>query len=343
MIAILLSLSFGGDTVRQPNVSDIKGEIYVYRGNTKLTANKRMGIKSGDIIKSGKESSVRLYIDKDKYVVIEENSSAILYFTEVSNKGSIEVSISEGSVICQINDKLKKDSEFKVKTPNSVIDVRGTVFRTSFKLADTYMGYEDVYITEVQNFSGTINLQLYNIDKEPTDLPMILIERTSAKMITCSETSQYIYLNHDTDMFKLPERTMVELLRISTNKDLAYSTEELNSIYKTILRKMTDTTLSTEEITEIITVPSGSNAGITKAPSDTSVPNANTTTQTEISTSKTTKTETSTLATTRETHVYTTYSGDKWWEITNSGATDIPVWNDIPEEDDEIDIDYDFE
>lgn len=316
IIAILLSLTFGGDVIRQPSIADIKGIGYVYRDGNKMTANKRMKIKSGDIISTDDESFIRVFVDNDKYVVIEENSSASIYFTEVAEKGIIDVSITEGSVLCQLNNPLKKKASFKVKTPNAMADVRGTVFRASFTYADKYMGYEDVYITEINNFAGSVNIQLYDYNKEAVDLPMLLIERASAKMITGLDVSQYIYLNHDTDMFSLPERTLIELLRISTINEISYSTDELNTAYKAVLRKISNKSETTTEITNI-------SAEISATTAET------TTSATSQFTDETSITEIGTLATTRKTHAYTTFSGEKWWEIPYTGDANFSDDNDF--------------
>ncbi len=309
MIVIMLSLSYGGDTIRTPYITEITGAGSISQGSKRISALKKSKIKSGDIIAANEGSSIRIMIDDDKYITIEENSSVGLYYTEVSGKGSIEVSISEGAVICQLDNPLKENSFFKVKTPNSAVDVRGTVFRVDFDYAETYMGYEDVYITEVQNFSGSVNIQLYDLNKEAVDSPMLLIERTSAKMISAADVSQYIYLNHDTDMFGLTERAILELIRISVSNGLAYSPDELNTAHKAIVRNkynsITDSSVFSVSEEETASTASGTSASVTTEPPDT------------VSSAETSRTQPGTLATTRQTHVYTTFSGEKWWEIIN--------------------------
>ncbi len=312
MIAILLSISFGGDVVRQPVISEIRGEVYIYRGNTKLSANKKHRVMSGDVIYTGDDSSVTIMTDSDKYIIVEGNSSVTVYYTEVADKGTVDVSISEGSVLCRLDKELGKKAVFKVRTPNAVVNVKGTVFRTSFRYEGKYLNYDEVYITEVQNFDGTVNIQLFDYKGNEVDLPMLLIERTSAKMITAADISQYIFLNHDTDMYSLPERTLVELLRMSIDRTIAYVTDELNTAYKAVMRINKNESAATEteaEISESITQKSS----VTTS----KVTEAATTAERDVLTQGSTP---DTLATTRETHVYTTYSGERWWEISNSGA-----------------------
>lgn len=319
--AIVLSLYFGGDVARQLIVTDISGTAYISRDSKRMNADKQFSLKSGDVITTAEDSYVRISIDRDKFVWIEPESTVYIYFTEVDSKGDISVNLTRGAVICRLNNKLRKNASFSLKTPNSSVSVKGTAFRAEFDYVKEYMDYKDVMITQVQNFDGTVSLQLYDADKQPYELPMILLERTSAQMLTSEEMCRYGYLNYSFDLLTLNDLTLGELIRACAEKELAFTPEELNHAYKIVRDERLRRETEPESVTD-----SGSETTITTT--------VTVTEPTTVTTSPPTGTETDeesygTLNTTLQTHVYTTYSGVKWWEITgntNTGTDDYDDW-----------------
>ena len=190
------------------------------------------------------------------------------------------------------------------------------------------MSYKDVMITQVQNFEGTVSLQLYDKDKQPYDLPMVLIERTAAQMLTSEEMCKYGYLNYSFDLLTLNDSVLGELIRASAEKELAFSPEELNRAYK-IVR---DERLKREAATETSddTAETTTTVSTTEASSETT-----TVTTSHTETDSRDDTSYGTLGTTLHTHSYTTYSGVKWWEITgnsNTGTDDYEDWFSEPDD-----------
>ncbi len=335
LAAVILSLAFGGGTVRSLTVNDIHGNVVIIRGNKQFYANKKTVLQSGDIVNTDESSSVRICLDFDKYIVIEPESSVYVYYTQLSDKGEVSVNIAAGAVICQLNKPLTKKETFYVKTPNTAVSVRGTVFRTEFSLEEKYMGYSDVMLTHVQNFDGSVMLQLYDINGEKTDNPQLLTEKTSAELVSCKEFAQYGYINYDTDMYALDEITAKELIRISGERPIAYSLEELNIALKAIRRRISDqstaaTTSSVSETTETEAPETTTSATVTP-PAETAVTAGTAITEPEV-TEETTTTTYGTVPTTIKTHVYTTYPGPKWWEMPNQNPYDDDYIDDIDSE-----------
>ena len=325
--AILLSLYFGGDVVRELAVSEITGSAYITRGAKRLAAGKNAKLMNGDILSTDKNSTVRISLDDDKYIFVEPDSMLYIYFTDIAGEGDISVNLSRGAAICEINEKLKKKASFTFKTPNSIVSVRGTVFRVKFDYMESYVDYNNealnnVMITQVQNFNGSVNLQLYDSDKYPFDLPKLLVERTAAQMITADEACQYGYLNYDIDLGSLSEETLHEMLRAGNEKQLAFTHDEINYAYKRVveenrrLETMTETTTETSEQIVITTT----------------MPTTTVTTEESVTTTPPESEDDSfggTLRSTLKTYEYTTYSGIKWWEITgntNTGTDDYDDW-----------------
>lgn len=327
--AIVISLYFGGDVARRLVITDINGTAYISRDGKRINAGKQAVLQSGDIITTSEESFLRISVDRDKFVWVEPDSTVYIYFTEVDSKGDISVNLTKGAVICRLNNKLRKNATFALKTPNSSVSVRGTAFRAEFDYVKEYMGYKDVMITQVQNFDGTVALQLYDSDKQPYDLPMVLIERTAAQMLTSDEICKYGYLNYSFDLLTLNDSVLGELIRACAEKELAFTPEELNHAYK-IVR---DERLKQETATDSVTDDTESTI-LTTTETD-----AESTTVTTPPPSETETEDTSsygTLGTTLQTHIYSTYSGIKWWEITgntNTGTDGYEDWFTETEED----------
>ena len=325
--AIVVSLYFGGDISRELIVTEIQGSATIARENKIVNASKNSRILSGDIITTDSNSSLRISVDNDKFILVEPDTTMYIYFTDIASKGDISVNLSSGAVICEVNNKLKKNATFNLKTPNSSIDITGTVFRTEFNYAAEYMGYENVMITQVQNFEGSANLQLYDIEQQPQDLPMVLTERTSAQLLTAENLCQYGYLNYSFDLHSMDSLVLGELIRAQKNKELAFSAEEVASAYKYVsLEEKRQETMTTT----VTTVVSESSETETTTVTTTTAPTEPVTTTTPPTTAETElPTSYGTLSTTQKKHEYTTYSGIKWWEMTgntNTGTDDYEDW-----------------
>ena len=314
--AVSLSLAFGGETLRNLTISDIQGTVVIIRGQKQLYAGKKTVLQSGDVVNTDKNSTVRIRIDADKYIAIEPESAVYVYYTGVSDKGDVSVNIARGAVTCQLNKPLKKNETFQVKTPNTAVNVRGTVFRTEFEFADKYMGYENVMLTHVQNFDGSVMLQLYGTDGEKNGEPMLLTERTGAELVSCDDFSQYGYLNYDINMYGLKEITLKELIRICGEHTLAYTPEELNSAFRAVSGKNAEQTTVTAPPDETESTETVTASGGTETTAGTAAPPQ--TEETESSAETTVRTG----GTTMETHIYTTFPGPKWWEMPNENPYD---------------------
>lgn len=83
----------------------------------------QMTLKSGDIIKTGKESNVLLLLDDGSKVKVCQNTE----FQIPNTKSAIE--IAEGKLSLWIKKYHKK---FEVRTPSAVTSVRGTNFETNY-------------------------------------------------------------------------------------------------------------------------------------------------------------------------------------------------------------------
>lgn len=235
LIIIIFTLASSGSSNRKLSIKDISGSAFILRSDGQIPADKNTVLESGDVIITSSDGEVKLAADKDKYIYIEPDTTLYVNFTDVSEKGSVIVNISEGSAICRLDSKLPKNAAFEVRTPNAVISATGTVFRTDFSYLDTYGGHDAVKLTDVDCAEGTVDIQLYDDNASPADQLMLLAAGKSARLMTCSDTSRFEYLNSDTDLYSLSESTLRTYIRISADRPLAYPSADLNNAYQYVM------------------------------------------------------------------------------------------------------------
>lgn len=256
LIIIVFTLVSSGSSGRELRIKDISGSAFILKNDGQIPADKNTVLESGDVIITASDGEVKLAADKDKYIIIEPDTTLYVNFTDVSEKGSVIVNISEGSAICRLDSKLPKNSAFEVRTPNAVISAAGTVFRTDFSYLDSYGGREAVKLTEVECAEGSVDIQLYDDNAAPADQLMLLAEGKSARLMTCADIARFEYLNSDTDLFSLSESTLRAYIRIAADRPLAYTLTDLNNAYQSVLgisgnSSVPSETVSLPESTEI--------------------------------------------------------------------------------------------
>lgn len=235
LIIIIFTLASSGSSDRKLSIKDISGSAFILRSDGQIPADKNTVLESGDVIITSSDGEVKLVADKDKYIYIEPDTTLYVNFTDVSEKGSVIVNISEGSAICRLDSKLPKNAAFEVRTPNAVISATGTVFRTDFSYLDTYGGHDAVKLTDVDCAEGTVDIQLYDDNASPADQLMLLAAGKSARLMTCADSSRFEYLNSDTDLYSLSESTLRTYIRISADRPLAYPSADLNNAYQYVM------------------------------------------------------------------------------------------------------------
>lgn len=235
LIIIIFTLASSGNSDRKLSIKDISGSAFILRSDGQIPADKNTVLENGDVIITSADGEVKLAADKDKYIYIEPDTTLYVNFTDVSEKGSVIVNISEGSAICRLDSKLPKNTAFEVRTPNAVISAKGTVFRVDFSYLDSYGGHDAVKLTDVECAEGTVDIQLYDDNASPADQLMLLAAGKSARLMTCADASRFEYLNSDTDLYSLSESTLRTYIRISADRPLAYSSSDLNNAYQYVM------------------------------------------------------------------------------------------------------------
>jgi hypothetical protein len=310
LLTVLVAMNYGGMKTRAVVITEISGEVTFVRDSRRFSAQKNAVLLSGDTISVGEGGRVNLKIDPDKFLTLEENTSLYIDYSNIEGKGAVSVNLLYGSVISRLDNPIGEKDLFAVVTPNGTVETKDAVFRTTFTYYDDYVDGLSAKITDVDDFSGNLTLQLYDDNGERSGAPMIQAERTTARLFTTPGIARFDSLNLNLDLTLFGERTLSEILRISVARKTAYETSELSNALKIAAAKNypTETTptiptdINTEQI--IITVSTTPTAA-TQTP-----PKTETATETLAQTSEPVQTLPTTAQTFGE---FTEYTGDKWW------------------------------
>lgn len=244
-------------------IGEISGGASIIKGDGQVAASRNMTLKSGDIIVTDSEGTVKLKTDSGKYIYIQPSSTVYVNFTEKKNRGSIVVNISDGSVLCRLDNKLKKDASFEVRTPNSIISAEGTVFYVDFSFHESYSGYSSVMLTKVYSIESMLSLQLYNYSGERSGDPQLLGEALSAELMSCGGFNGYNCLNQEYPLTELPSSALRNLIRISGERSLPVTLTDLNNAFNAVYDRAAE---ETEPLISAPPVTTASEYIVTTAP-----------------------------------------------------------------------------
>lgn len=128
-----LGSAYGANDVA---VSDLQGDVKAMSPGAKEWKSVAFGtmLSSGDTLKTGQDSYVDLsFRGAGQDAVVRMNSDTTMKIesyvatSDINNK-KIALDLAMGDILVKAN-KLKNESQFQVKTPTSVVGVRGTGFK----------------------------------------------------------------------------------------------------------------------------------------------------------------------------------------------------------------------
>lgn len=242
LATVVFSVIIGETGDRVLYVSEVAGGVSVIKGDGQIAASRNMSIASGDTIVTDSEGIVKLKTDTGKYIYIEPSSTVYVNYTEKKERGTIAVNISDGSVVCRLDNKLKKDAAFEVRTPNSIISAKGTVFHVDFTYHDFYNGYENVMLTQVRSVESNLTLQLYNSNGEKSGEPQLLGEGLSAELMSCAGFNGYNCLNEEYGLTEFSPSTLRNLIRIRGERTIPLELADLNDAFNAVYGRTEENT-----------------------------------------------------------------------------------------------------
>lgn len=150
------------ESYRSIKVAEIVGKtIIVNETDNSSNAYEGMNLYSGDKVSVQADSNMTLLFDADKYMFADEGTKFRVEASGDSKKGTTKTRIylEEGSVLCRLDSKLSDDEVYEVETPNSVMSVRGTIFRMSIYQDDTGENF-----TRIDVLEGAVKTDLHKED-----------------------------------------------------------------------------------------------------------------------------------------------------------------------------------
>lgn len=190
-----------------------------------------------DKVQTYSKSKAYFSLDSDKYIYCHENSLVQIDSIGSKKNSRTKITLLKGNELNEIQNPLSSKAKYNVETPNSIMSVRGTVFKVSVKYDEngesyaTLNVYEGSVKTELVFPDGTISDPIvvkkgYAVDTHGTDK---LSEYIISKNAT--EDNDFVY---PIDYSSLSKQELESLLEIYNHekKELSIAKEEVQELLK---------------------------------------------------------------------------------------------------------------
>lgn len=150
--AAVMLLSGKDEFFRSIMVYELEGRAVIERADIgSIDAAENLYLESGDCVSVEEESMMRMKLDDDKYITAEANTIFSLEAKGDGQDSETRILLEQGAITSEIQNPLSKNSLYETVTPNSVMAVRGTVYRA--ELYDDGEGGQDMRLC---CFKGTV-------------------------------------------------------------------------------------------------------------------------------------------------------------------------------------------
>ena len=221
------------DGYRSIQVYQVNGNVTLERENIGvMDAYENLNLISGDALETFVESFSRLKLDDDKYVLVEQDSKIEIFATGDQANSKTDIRLDKGAITVEVENKLNDDSSFEVTTPNSVMAIRGTVFRIS---AATDENGEP--ITRITIFEGAVTVQKKAEDGTLSEESRI--ESGKEAIIYQENEEEVLVILDEIDETVLPKEVLEFLQEevVRDDHEIIYSDEKIVEL----LEKLEDT------------------------------------------------------------------------------------------------------
>lgn len=246
VVAVLLKKEDGYRMIR---VHELSGEATVERPNIgSMDAYENLNLLSGDKLTTKLKSYTRLKLDDDKYLLAEEDSVIEMVATGNEKKARTSINLLKGAVTIEVQNKLNEDSSFEVTTPNSVMAIRGTVFRVK---VDTDEAGKP--ITKVSIFEGAVGVQ--KKDKAGNLTEEKIIPSSKEALIYFEDDEEVLVILDEIDISDLPLEVLEFLEEIVIGgREISIPLEEIREAIENAKREEVTEEDSESEVEEVFTV-----------------------------------------------------------------------------------------
>lgn len=231
VVAAILLLTGREETFRSILVYDVMGTAVIERESVgTMDAAENLYLESGDRVSVAADSGMRMKLDDDKYVMAEADTVFSVEAEGTEADSRTKICLEQGAITNEIQNPLSEGSQYETSTPNSVMAVRGTIYRAEL--------YEDEkgQNTKLSCFQGKVGVK--PILPDGTYGEEILVPAGSELFIyqdgTVSEVGDIAYES-------LPRQAVENLLDMVENgQDVTGITAE----------ELTQLTLETKDVSE---------------------------------------------------------------------------------------------
>ena len=157
VVAVVCVVLAGGksETYRSIMVYQVNGSATITRERVgEMSAYENLMLQSGDTVAVASGSSMRLKLDDDKYILVEQDTLLNIVADGDDDNARTYIDLQKGAVTSEIQNKLTDGASYEVNTPNSIMAVRGTIFRV-----DVEPDENEEANTRLTVFQGTVGVK----------------------------------------------------------------------------------------------------------------------------------------------------------------------------------------
>ena len=187
-IVLLLFLGSGNKPkgFRSVQVSEIVGNATVTFEDKEYAAYKDMKLNEGYSLATAAESYVRMVLDGDKYIRVEEDSKVKLETLGTSGSGRTVICLEYGAITNEVVTALGEDEEYIINTPNSALAIRGTFFRVAVDVEK-----DGAVSVNVFTYGGVVECKRILPSGEVVDESTLVEAGNKTKVYMTSEGTEY--------------------------------------------------------------------------------------------------------------------------------------------------------
>lgn len=228
VVLIIVFTTKKEDGYRTIQIYEMEGDAVLTRKDVgEMEAYENLMLKSGDKVNTRSNSSLRLKMDSDKFMLMDPDTEVELFATGDSKNSKTNINLNAGAVTVEIKNKLNKDSTYRITTPNSVMAVRGTVFRVEVTYDEN-----GKCITRVMVFEGSVTVE--KKEEDGTLSEKVILEAGQQAIIKEEDGVVKIIVLDEIDYEELPLEVLEFLKEIvKGGTKLCISLEELERLIKT--------------------------------------------------------------------------------------------------------------
>lgn len=129
-VVLFVLLSGKEEAFRSILVYEVEGNAVIERETVgSMDAAENLYLESGDRVSVASDSSMRMKLDDDKYVMAEADTIFSVEAEGTDADSKTKISLEQGAITNEIQHPLSEGSQYETSTPNSVMAVRGTIYR----------------------------------------------------------------------------------------------------------------------------------------------------------------------------------------------------------------------